>query len=66
MPNLTIGENRTGSAQVELTGDARVVLDEIFDEDGTAVVVHAGADDYRTDPAGDAGSRIACGVLSSV
>ncbi|HCI61213.1 MAG TPA: superoxide dismutase family protein, partial [Erythrobacter sp.] len=61
-----IGENRTGSAQVELTGDARVVLDEIFDEDGTAVVVHAGADDYRTDPAGDAGSRIACGVLSSV
>ncbi|HBM72447.1 MAG TPA: superoxide dismutase family protein, partial [Erythrobacter sp.] len=29
-------------------------------------VVHAGADDYRTDPAGDAGSRIACGVLSSV
>ncbi len=66
MPNLTIGENRTGSAQVELTGAARVVLDEIFDEDGTAVVVHAGADDYRTDPAGDAGSRIACGVLSSV
>ncbi len=66
MPNLMIGENRTGSAQVELTGDARVVLDEIFDEDGTAVVVHAGADDYRTDPAGDAGSRIACGVLSSV
>ena len=66
MPNLMIGENRTGSAQVELTGDARVVLDEIFDEGGTAVVVHAGADDYRTDPAGDAGSRIACGVLSSV
>ena len=66
MPTLPIGENRTGSAQFELPGAARVVLDEIFDEDGTAVVVHAGADDYRTDPAGDAGSRIACGVLSSV
>ena len=30
------------------------------------VVLHAGADDYRTDPSGDSGSRIACGVLSSV
>jgi Cu-Zn family superoxide dismutase len=28
-------------------------------------VVHAGADDYRTDPSGNAGSRIACGVLKS-
>ena len=36
---------------------------DIFDADGTAVMIHAGADDYRSDPAGDAGSRIACGVL---
>ncbi len=63
MPNLVIGENRSGSTQVELDGDARIVLENIFDADGTAVVVHAGADDYRTDPSGNAGSRIACGVL---
>jgi Cu-Zn family superoxide dismutase len=34
-----------------------------MDMDGAAVVVHAAADDYRTDPSGNSGSRIACGVL---
>ncbi|MDX1661326.1 MAG: superoxide dismutase family protein, partial [Gemmatimonadota bacterium] len=33
------------------------------DDDGAAVVIHAGADDYRTDPAGAAGDRIACGAI---
>ena len=36
----------------------------IADADGTALVVHAEADDYKTDPAGDAGSRVACAVLA--
>ena len=66
MPNLVIGANRTGTAQVVLEGNARDVLADIFDEDGTAVVVHAGPDDYVSDPAGDAGARIACGVLAPV
>jgi Cu-Zn family superoxide dismutase len=35
----------------------------ILDEDGAALVVHAGRDDYRTDPAGGAGRRIACAVI---
>ncbi len=43
-----------------LSGPARAVLDQ----DGTAVVIHAKADDYRTDPAGDSGDRIVCGVVS--
>jgi Cu-Zn family superoxide dismutase len=30
---------------------------------GTALVVHAGKDDYKSDPAGDAGGRIACGLI---
>lgn len=63
MPNLTVGANGTGSAEVELDGAASTVLAQIFDADGTAVVIHAGPDDYRTDPAGDAGARVACGVL---
>ena len=63
MPNLTIGANRTGSTEVQLDGNARDVLEDIFDADDTAVVIHAGPDDYRSDPAGDAGARVACGVL---
>jgi Cu-Zn family superoxide dismutase len=35
----------------------------VFDNDGSALVVHAKADDYKTDPAGNAGDRIACGVI---
>jgi len=36
----------------------------LFDADGSALVMHAGADDYKSDPAGDAGPRIACGVVT--
>jgi Cu-Zn family superoxide dismutase len=35
----------------------------VFQDGGTAVVIHAGKDDYVTDPAGNAGDRIACGVI---
>ena len=35
----------------------------LLDGDGAAIVVHAGADDYRTQDAGDSGDRIACGIL---
>lgn len=46
---------RTG----RLTGETGVL-----DADGAAIVVHAGADDYKTDPAGNSGARIACGVIT--
>jgi Cu-Zn family superoxide dismutase len=36
----------------------------VFPDGGTAIVIHAGKDDYVTDPAGNAGDRIACGVIS--
>jgi superoxide dismutase, Cu-Zn family len=35
----------------------------LFDSDGSALVIHQGADDYITDPAGNAGDRVACGVI---
>lgn len=35
----------------------------LLDDDGSALVIHAGADDYESQPSGDAGSRVACGVI---
>lgn len=63
-PNLHVPEN--GSLRfelwlpgVELTQGEGALLDA----NGAALVVHAGPDDYRTDPAGAAGARIACGAI---
>lgn len=65
MPNITIPES--GSVQFEVLNTA-ISLEEggngVFDEDGAALVVHADADDYKSDPAGNAGARIACGVIT--
>jgi superoxide dismutase, Cu-Zn family len=38
--------------------------DSLFDADGSALVMHGGADDYASDPAGAAGPRVACGVVT--
>ncbi|MEZ5681194.1 MAG: superoxide dismutase family protein [Erythrobacter sp.] len=65
LPNLEIAGNHSATIQVDLTGSATQVMAAIFDADGSAIVVHAKADDYRTDPSGDAGSRIACGVIEA-
>ena len=63
LPNLTIGASGTGSLTIRLP-DAGGALDStLFDTDGTAIVVHAGPDDYKTDPSGNSGGRIACGVF---
>lgn len=35
----------------------------MFDDDGSAIVIHEGQDDYLSEPAGDAGMRLACGVI---
>ncbi len=64
LPNVTAGSTGTGSVSVTLPGTREEVLAQLFDGDGTAVVVHANPDDYRTDPSGNSGGRIACGVLT--
>lgn len=64
LPNITAGAAGSGTVSATLPGPREEVLAQIFDADGTAVVVHASADDYRTDPSGNSGARIACGVLT--
>jgi Cu-Zn family superoxide dismutase len=51
---------RTASKDVTLGSDSH----SLFSNGGTAIVVHAKADDQKTDPAGNAGDRIACGVIT--
>ena len=65
LPNLVANDAGRATAQYDLPGSASSILEDIFDADGTAVVIHAGPDDYRSDPAGDAGSRVACGVIKA-
>ena len=63
MTNLQVGADGMVTATVEVPDVRNDTLAQIFDADGTAVMIHSGPDDYRTDPSGDAGSREACGVL---
>jgi len=63
--NFTVRPN--GSASKTLT-DPRVNLGtdshSLFTNGGTSLVIHAKADDMKTDPAGNSGERIACGVIT--
>jgi Cu-Zn family superoxide dismutase len=66
MPNLHIPPG--GDLVVEIANPMISLVkgqpNSVFDADGSALVIHAGADDYKTDPAGNAGDRIACGVIT--
>jgi Cu-Zn family superoxide dismutase len=64
MPNLHVPDS--GKLTVEVLNPTVTLSAEsaLLDADGSAIVVHAGADDYQTDPAGKAGDRIACGVIT--
>lgn len=64
LPNLEVPAAGSFDVIVALDGNASSTLPQILDADGTAVMIHAGPDDYKSDPSGAAGPRIACAVLS--
>ncbi|HEX8321971.1 superoxide dismutase family protein [Longimicrobium sp.] len=65
LPNLTVGSNREGHMEAVVAAAWRPGTLPLFDADGTALVVHAAADDQRTDPSGNSGARIACAVVAA-
>lgn len=64
LPNLNVGDNGMATLIANIPGTPATVSAGLFDADGTAVVVHAGPDDYKTDPSGNSGGRVLCGVLT--
>ncbi len=64
MPNITVGPK--GTLKTTIVAPGITMGDDphsIFSNGGTAIVIHAAADDMKSDPAGNAGARIACGVI---
>ncbi len=64
MPNFTVGAD--GKAKVRITNKDVNFGDDahsLFSNGGTALVIHAKGDDMKTDPSGNSGDRIACGVV---
>lgn len=66
LPNLHVPS--AGNAEVEVLIDGISLAGgqhNLLDDDGSALVLHEGPDDYSTDPAGGAGKRLACGVITA-
>ena len=63
LPNLVIDSQGQARLSADLPGAQAAIRSQLFDNDGTALVLHAQADDLRTDPSGNSGNRIACGIL---
>jgi len=63
LPNVEVAANGVLAATVTVSGASMMSL---LDADGAALVIHANADDYMTDPSGNSGARIACAVIRPV
>lgn len=65
LPNIEISDKGTVNAVItapEIT--LKAGEKSILDADGSALVIHENADDYKTDPAGNSGARIVCGAIN--
>ena len=65
LPNFSVGANGTGHVEY-ISRDITLAqgMVGVLHPGGTSLVVHAGPDDYQSDPAGNSGNRIACGVVT--
>ena len=63
MQNIIVGSDGTAMANVTTPTGTLRGANALLDADGASVVVHAMPDDYKTDPSGNSGARVACGVV---
>jgi Cu-Zn family superoxide dismutase len=65
--NITVGEDHRASETIKVSylSMEPTAPDSIFANGGTSIVVHEKADDMKTDPTGNAGNRIACGIITA-
>lgn len=65
LANLTVAADGTATVSIPVAG-AKMASGEMMlaDADGTALIIHAKPDDYKTDPSGNSGDRIACAVVA--
>ena len=65
LPNMLVAKDGTGRFEAFTDGmTLKPGGTSVFDKDGSALVIHAGVDDYATDPTGNAGDRVACGIIT--
>jgi Cu-Zn family superoxide dismutase len=63
MPNVTVAANGVLQETVVLS---KATMGQLLDADGSSIMIHAGADDYVSQPAGNSGAKIACAVIRPV
>ena len=62
--NVTVGADSSAVVKMSTPAGSLRGDNPLLDADGAAIVIHATADDYKTDPSGNSGARLACGVVS--
>jgi Cu-Zn family superoxide dismutase len=66
LPNMTVPASKQLSVEYLVSGATlQAGANSLLDADGSVIIVHAGKDDYTTNPAGNAGDRFACGTITA-
>jgi Cu-Zn family superoxide dismutase len=64
LPNMTVAAGEIGLVRFDIPGAALDGDGALIDSNGAALIIHAAADDMKTDPTGNSGARMLCGVIS--